>query len=147
MWVRAPGWEDALEEGMATPSPPPPVFLSGEPHKQEPGGLQSIRLQRRGHSWSHQACMYTCRDTREPCFVKYQCLGLSEGSALYCALRAVSKVSSCHLRMKSFQNASLLCCRLLYCLPMSFINILGHRFPWSCVYFTTLCCTLVKFSM
>ena len=33
--------------------------------------------------------MYTRRQTWEPCFVKYQCLGLSERSALYRALTAV----------------------------------------------------------
>ena len=30
MWVRSLGWEDPLEEGMATP----PVFLPGESHGQ-----------------------------------------------------------------------------------------------------------------
>ena len=29
-WVQPLGWEDPLEEGMATP----PVFLPGEPHGQ-----------------------------------------------------------------------------------------------------------------
>ena len=40
------GWEDPLEEGMATP----PVFLPGEsPWTEEPGRLQSMRLQRVPH--------------------------------------------------------------------------------------------------
>ena len=36
-WVRSPGWEDPLEEGMATY----PEFLPGESHglTAEPGGL------------------------------------------------------------------------------------------------------------
>ena len=39
-WVISLGWEDPLEEGMATPTP---VFLSGEfPWMEEPGGLQSM---------------------------------------------------------------------------------------------------------
>ena len=37
-WVQPLGWEDPLEEGMATP-----LFLPWEcPQTEEPGGLQSI---------------------------------------------------------------------------------------------------------
>ena len=44
-WVQSLSWQDALEEGMATP-----VFLPGEsPWTEEPGGLQSMGLQRVGH--------------------------------------------------------------------------------------------------
>ena len=46
MWetsIRSLGWEDPLEEGMATHS----VFLPGEsPWTEEPGRLQSTGLQR-----------------------------------------------------------------------------------------------------
>ena len=42
-WVRSLGWEDPLEEGMAAT----PLFLPGEsPWSEEPGGLQSVGLQR-----------------------------------------------------------------------------------------------------
>ena len=42
-WVGSLGWEDPLEEGMATT----PVFLPGEsPWTEESGGLQSMGLQR-----------------------------------------------------------------------------------------------------
>ena len=42
-WVQSLGWEDSLEEGMATTS----VFLPGEsPWTEEPGGLQSMESQR-----------------------------------------------------------------------------------------------------
>ena len=45
-WVRSLGWEDPLEESKATT----PVFLPGEsPWTEEPGGLQSMRLQRVEH--------------------------------------------------------------------------------------------------
>ena len=45
-WVQSLGWDDPLEEGME----PTPVFLPGEsPWTEEPGGLQSMRLQRVGH--------------------------------------------------------------------------------------------------
>ena len=45
-WVQSLGWEDPLEEGMATHS----SILAGEsPWTEEPGGLQSMGLQRVGH--------------------------------------------------------------------------------------------------
>ena len=44
-WVRSPGREDPLEEATATYS----VFLLGESHGQEPGGLQSTVSQRVRH--------------------------------------------------------------------------------------------------
>ena len=47
--VWSQGWEDPLEEGMATT----PVFLPGEsPWTEEPGGLQSMGSQRVGHDWA-----------------------------------------------------------------------------------------------
>ena len=46
MWVRSLGWEDALEEGMATHS----SILSWRiPWTEEPGRLQSMWSQRVGH--------------------------------------------------------------------------------------------------
>ena len=44
-WVRSLGWEDPLEEGMATHSS---VLAWRIPWTQEPGGPQSIGLQRAG---------------------------------------------------------------------------------------------------
>ena len=45
-WVQSLGWEDPLEKGMATHS----SFLTwGIPWTEEPGGLQSMGLQRVGH--------------------------------------------------------------------------------------------------
>ena len=45
-WVPSLGWEDALEEGLATT----PVFLPGESSwTGEPGGLQSMGSQRVRH--------------------------------------------------------------------------------------------------
>ena len=41
-WVQSPGWEDPLEKEMATHS----SILAWKSHGQEePGGLQSLRLQ------------------------------------------------------------------------------------------------------
>ena len=46
IWVQSLGKEDPLEEGMATHS----SILAWEiPRTEEPGGLQSTRLQRAGH--------------------------------------------------------------------------------------------------
>ena len=46
-WVQSLGWEDPLEEGVATHS----VLLPGEsPWTEEPGGLQSVRSQAVGHN-------------------------------------------------------------------------------------------------
>jgi len=46
-WVQSLGWEDPLEEGMATI----PIFLPGEsPWTEKPGGLQSMGSQRVGHN-------------------------------------------------------------------------------------------------
>ena len=47
------GWEDPLEEGMATHS----IILAWRmPWTEEPGRRQSIGLQRIGHDWSDLAC-------------------------------------------------------------------------------------------
>ena len=45
-WVRCLGWEDSLEEGMATHST---TVAWRIPWTEEPGGLQSVGLKRVGH--------------------------------------------------------------------------------------------------
>ena len=45
-WVRSLGWEDPLEERMATHSR---IFVWRIPWTEEPGGLQSLGSQRVGH--------------------------------------------------------------------------------------------------
>ena len=57
MWVWSLGWEDPLEEEMATHSS---IFAWTIPWTEEPGGLQSIGLQRVRHDWSDLACTHTC---------------------------------------------------------------------------------------
>ena len=47
-WVQSLGWEDPLEEGMATHSS---ILAWRIPWTQEPGGLQSMASQKVGHSW------------------------------------------------------------------------------------------------
>ena len=45
-WVRSLGWEDPLEKEMAIPSN---TLAWKIPWTEEPGGLQSMGLQRVGH--------------------------------------------------------------------------------------------------
>ena len=49
MWVPSLGWEDPLEEEMATHSS---ILVWEIPWTEEPGGLQSMRLKRLGHDWA-----------------------------------------------------------------------------------------------
>ena len=46
-WVPSLGWEDPLEEEMTTHSS---ILAWRFPWTEEPGGLQSMRLQRVGHN-------------------------------------------------------------------------------------------------
>ena len=46
MWFGSLGWEDPLEEGMATHSS---ILAWRIPWTEDPGGLQSIGSQRVGH--------------------------------------------------------------------------------------------------
>ena len=56
--VRSLGWEDPLEEGMATHSS---ILAWRIPWTEEPGGLWSIGLKRIGHDRSNLPCTRTCR--------------------------------------------------------------------------------------
>ena len=48
-WVQSLGWEDPLEKEMATHSS---VLTWEIPGIEEPGGLQSLGLQRITHNWA-----------------------------------------------------------------------------------------------
>ena len=58
MWVQSLGQEDPLEEDMATHSS---IIAWKIPWTEEPGGLQSMGLQRVGHDWSNSAaaCLFS----------------------------------------------------------------------------------------
>ena len=56
MPVQFMGWEDPLEEGMATHSS---IRAWRIPWTEEPGGLESIELQKVRHDWNDLACMHT----------------------------------------------------------------------------------------
>ena len=64
MQVRSLGWEDPLEEGMATHSR---ILAWRITQTEEPGRLQSTGLQRVGHDWSNLAHTHAihCRDTAQ----------------------------------------------------------------------------------
>ena len=64
MWVQFLGQEDPLEEGKATHSS---VLAWRFPRIDEPGGLQSIGLQRVGHNWNVWACMHTTCGKESTC--------------------------------------------------------------------------------
>ena len=56
------GWEDPLEEGMATHS----SILSWRiPWTEEPGGLQFMGSQRTGHSWASEYTITYCNTEQE----------------------------------------------------------------------------------
>ena len=55
-WVQSLGWEDPLEEEMATHSNIPPWRI---PWTEEPGEVQSIVSHRVRHNWSDLACTET----------------------------------------------------------------------------------------
>ena len=48
-WVQSLGWEDNLQEGMATHST---ILIWRIPWTEESGGLQSIGLQKIGQDWA-----------------------------------------------------------------------------------------------
>ena len=50
LWVWSLGWEDPLEEGMATHSS---ILAWRIPWTEEPGGLQSMGSQRVRHDWAY----------------------------------------------------------------------------------------------
>ena len=64
MPVRSLGWEDPLEKGMATHCG---ILAWRIPWTEEPGGLQSIGLQRIGHDWSDLAYTHKFLDKYEVC--------------------------------------------------------------------------------
>ena len=60
MQVRSLGWEDPLEEGMATQSS---ILARRIPWTEEPGRLQSMGSQRVRHDWSNLKPTHTKRKT------------------------------------------------------------------------------------
>ena len=66
--VRSLGWEDPLEEAMATHCS---ILAWRIPWTEEPCGLQSIGLQRVGHNWSNGVHTQLRKDV---CVYMYRCI-------------------------------------------------------------------------
>ena len=69
-WIRSLGWEDPLEEGMATHSS---ILAWRIPETEEPGGPQSTASQRGRHDWSDWACLYLLGWLSPLMFVCFSC--------------------------------------------------------------------------
>ena len=63
-YVGSLGWEDPLEEGVVTHAN---ILALRIPMDKEPGGLQSMRLQRVGYKWAHSR--YESNDLTEYLFL------------------------------------------------------------------------------
>ena len=64
MWGQALGWEDPLDEEMATDSS---NLAWKVPQTEEPGGLQSMRSQRIRHDWATEhSIAHTCKGGSHP---------------------------------------------------------------------------------
>ena len=61
-WVWSLGWEDPLEKEMATHSS---ILAWRTPWTEEPGGLQTVGLQRVRHDW--RTNIFTSSGSREAC--------------------------------------------------------------------------------
>ena len=70
MCVWSLGREDPLEEGVATHSS---ILAWRIPWMEEPGGLQSLRLQRVGHDWSNWTHTQSSTETRSGDWEIWQC--------------------------------------------------------------------------
>ena len=57
MWVQSPGWEDPLEEGMATHCS---ILAWRIPWTEEPGGLQSMGPVAKNQIQLKQLSMHAC---------------------------------------------------------------------------------------
>ena len=81
-WVLFQGWEDILEEGMATHSS---ILAWRIPWTEEPGGLQSLGSHRVGHDWSWLSA-HTWAELYLPLFPPHSYVELLTPSTSECAL-------------------------------------------------------------
>ena len=104
------GWEDPLEEEMATHSS---ILVWKIPRTEEPGRLQSMVLQRVGHSWVTKHIYHFCcrpdRYWRQPGRLVHVCVTLValEGPGV---CRRVVSVGVCHPREASLATLASVCC-------------------------------------
>ena len=105
-WVRSLGWEDPLEKEKATHSG---ILAWRIPWTEEPGGLQSMRLQRVGHN----------SETKE------QQSGSAGFLCAFCSLYPVFHAP--HPRVKFFSV-----CEVYLCLLANFVHV---GWVFMCAYF------------
>ena len=104
------GWEDPLEEEMATHSS---ILVWKIPWTEEPGRLQSMVLQRVRHSWVTKHIYHFCcgpdRCWRQPGRLVHDCVTLIalEGPGV---CRRVVSVGVCHPREASLATLASVCC-------------------------------------
>ena len=97
-----PGWEDPLEEGMATHSS---ILTWRIPCSEEPGGLQSIGSQRVGYNWSDLACITCMHSVHQALCSKLCRIKCLEASAYISSRRCF-----CHPKLGSFQQRDMPSC-------------------------------------
>ena len=137
-WVPSLGWKGLLEKGMATH---PSILAWRIPGAEEPGGLESIRLQscRVRYSWmtnvyTHAYCSVSCASTTHPAL-----LPLTADSALCAIIESQSLKlhwNSCPL---TYPRISFLWFRFLLHLPRfkkclvtpHVLSCFSHHFCWS----------------
>ena len=77
MWVQSLGWEDLLEEGMATHSS---ILAWKIPQTEEPGGLQSMRWHRVEHDCESHS-VYTVHGILQARILEWVAFPFSSGSS------------------------------------------------------------------
>ena len=82
VWVWSLGWEDPLEEEMATHSSIPAWRI---PWTEEPGGLQSMGLQRVRHNWATNTTTTNYLGTVSCFFTPWIPSGCTEATSLMAA--------------------------------------------------------------
>ena len=96
------GWEDPLEKGIATHSN---ILAWRTPRTEEPGGWQSMGLQRVGHNWATNTHMFFSE-------VSLQIFGpfLKIGFSYYWALSFVFLIQILHIHdLQTFSPESVAC--------------------------------------
>ena len=94
MWARSLGWQDSLEEGVATHSS---VLAWRTPRTEEPSGLQSMGSQRVRHAWSnlaHMSIISINQKEKQACCCLYNRFLKWEGGILTNAYYLVSRLKA-----------------------------------------------------
>ena len=120
-WVWSLGWEDPMEEGMATHSS---VLAWRIPWTEEPGGLQSMGSQRVRHDWSDLA------GTQAWTFCSVQLLGhvclIAAPWTPACQASLSFTITRSLLKFMSTESL-MLSNHLILCQPLLLLSSIFHR--------------------